>query len=145
MRFLHTAAWQIGMKASHVGEARMRVRDERLAVARHVVQAARGAGADFTLVAGDTVEDNGVDRSSSRRAEIQWLGPGRTAVLAQDPAALYHPQATHGENLYLSPSVSANVQMSSAAPWSHWIASDEQCLCEVALLGLDLKDDVVLP
>jgi len=25
MRFLHTADWQIGMKASHVGEAGLRV------------------------------------------------------------------------------------------------------------------------
>lgn len=62
MRFLHTADWQIGMKASHVGEAGTRVRDERLAAARRVVEAARDAGAEFILVAGDTFEDNGVDR-----------------------------------------------------------------------------------
>ena len=62
MRFVHTADWQIGMKASHVGEAGPRVRDERLAAARRVVDAARAAGADFVLVAGDTFEDNGVDR-----------------------------------------------------------------------------------
>ena len=62
MRFLHTADWQIGMKASHVGEAGTRVRDERVAAARRVVEAARGAGAEFILVAGDTFEDNGVDR-----------------------------------------------------------------------------------
>jgi len=61
-RFLHTADWQIGMKASHVGEAGTRVRDERVAAARRVVDAARGAEADFVLVAGDTFEDNGVDR-----------------------------------------------------------------------------------
>jgi predicted phosphodiesterase len=62
VRFLHTADWQIGMKASHVGEAGTRVRDERLAAARRVVDAARGAGAEIILVAGDTFEDNGVDR-----------------------------------------------------------------------------------
>jgi DNA repair exonuclease SbcCD nuclease subunit len=62
MRFLHTADWQIGMKASHVGEAGTRVRDERLAAARRVVEAARDAGADFILVSADTFEDNGVDR-----------------------------------------------------------------------------------
>jgi predicted phosphodiesterase len=62
MRFLHTADWQIGMKASHVGEAGTRVRDERVAAARRVVEAARDAGAEFILVAGDTFEDNGVDR-----------------------------------------------------------------------------------
>lgn len=30
--------------------------------ARRVIEAARGAGAEFILVAGDTFEDNGVDR-----------------------------------------------------------------------------------
>lgn len=63
MRFLHTADWQIGMKASHVGEAGTRIRDERLAAARRVGEAACGAGAEFILVAGDTFEDNGVDRA----------------------------------------------------------------------------------
>ena len=62
MRFLHTADWQIGMKASHVGEAGSRVREERLEAARRVVEAARSALADFILIAGDTFEDNGVDR-----------------------------------------------------------------------------------
>lgn len=62
MRCLHSADWQIGMKASHVGEAGTRIRDERLAAARRVVEAARAADADFILVAGDTFEDNGVDR-----------------------------------------------------------------------------------
>jgi len=62
MRFLHTADWQIGMKASHVGEAGTRIRDERLEAARRVVGAARSAATDFILVAGDTFEDNGVDR-----------------------------------------------------------------------------------
>ena len=62
MRFLHTADWQIGMKASHVGEAGTRIREERLAAATRVVRAARDAGADFILIAGDTFEDNGVDR-----------------------------------------------------------------------------------
>lgn len=62
MRFLHTADWQIGMKAAHVGEAGVRVREERLAAARRVVEAARKAGAQFMLIAGDIFEDNGVDR-----------------------------------------------------------------------------------
>lgn len=62
MRFLHTADWQIGMKAAHVGEAGTRVRDERLTAGRWAVEAARNAGAEFILVAGDTFGDNGVDR-----------------------------------------------------------------------------------
>ena len=62
MKYLHTADWQIGMRVSHVGEAGARVREERLAAARRVVEAAREGAADFMLVAGDTFEDNGVDR-----------------------------------------------------------------------------------
>ena len=34
MKFLHTADWQLGMKAAHVGEAGARVREERLLAAR---------------------------------------------------------------------------------------------------------------
>ncbi len=62
MRFLHTADWQIGMKASALGEAGARVREERLAAGKRVVEAARQQGVDFILVAGDTFEDNAVDR-----------------------------------------------------------------------------------
>lgn len=62
MRFVHTADWQIGMKAAHVGQAAARVRDERLDAARRLIQAARQNHADFILLAGDTFEDNGVDR-----------------------------------------------------------------------------------
>ncbi len=62
MKFLHTADWQIGMRAAHVGAAGVRVREERLGAARRVIDAARGAGAEFVVVCGDTFEDNGVDR-----------------------------------------------------------------------------------
>jgi len=76
MRFLHTADWQIGMKASHVGEVGTRVRDERLAAARRVVEAARAAGAECILVAGDTFEDNGVDRVLVQRVADILAGFG---------------------------------------------------------------------
>lgn len=62
MRFLHTADWQVGMRAAQVGEAGARVREERLAAARRVGEAARSAGAESILMAGDTFENNGVDR-----------------------------------------------------------------------------------
>jgi DNA repair exonuclease SbcCD nuclease subunit len=51
----------MGMKASHVGEAVVRVRDT-WAAARRLVEAARNAGAEFILVAGDTFDDSGADR-----------------------------------------------------------------------------------
>lgn len=67
MRFLHTADWQIGMSARHVGAAGERVREARFAAAERVVEVARERGAEFVVVAGDTFEDNGVDRASVRR------------------------------------------------------------------------------
>ena len=62
MKFLHTADWQIGMRAAHVGTAGVRVREARLEAARRVIQRGREAGVDFVVVCGDTFEDNGVDR-----------------------------------------------------------------------------------
>jgi len=62
MRFLHTADWQIGMKAAALGDAGARVREERLAAGRRVVETAKSHDVDFLLVAGDLFEDNAVDR-----------------------------------------------------------------------------------
>ncbi len=62
MRFLHTADWQIGMRAAHVGDAGKRVREERFATLRKLIEVAGQQGVEFILVAGDTFEDNGVDR-----------------------------------------------------------------------------------
>ena len=57
VKFVHTADWQIGMKAAHVGAVGKRVRSERLESARRVVEAAASRQADFIIVAGDTFED----------------------------------------------------------------------------------------
>ena len=62
MKFLHTADWQIGMRAAHVGAAGVRVREARLEAARRVIETGREAGVEFVVVCGDTFEDNGVDR-----------------------------------------------------------------------------------
>jgi len=62
MRFIHTADWQVGMKASHVGTAAARVREARLSSAVRVGDIARERHADFILIAGDMFDDNGVDR-----------------------------------------------------------------------------------
>ncbi|GAB1487092.1 hypothetical protein MASR2M79_21450 [Aminivibrio sp.] len=63
VRFLHTADWQMGMKAARFGEVGKRVREERLAAGRRVIEAARQREVDFILVAGDLFEDNAVDRT----------------------------------------------------------------------------------
>jgi len=102
MRFLHTADWQIGMRAAHVGEAGSRVREERLAAARRVVEAARAAGAECLLVAGDTFEDNGVERLLVQRvADILegfggpvYLIPGNHDPLV--PGAVWEHPAWRG-------------------------------------------------
>lgn len=62
VKFIHTADWQIGMKAAHVGAVGQKVRSERLESARRVIEMANRHQADFMIVAGDTFEDNAVDR-----------------------------------------------------------------------------------
>lgn len=58
MRFLHTADWQMGMRAGHVAEVAERVRAARLETARRIMALSRQHGAHFVLIAGDLFEDN---------------------------------------------------------------------------------------
>lgn len=82
MKFLHTADWQIGMKAAALGEAGARVREERLGAGRRVVAAAREHGAESVLVAGDLFEDNAVDRLLVQRvADILRAFPGPVFII----------------------------------------------------------------
>ncbi len=62
MRFVHSADWQIGMKAAHAGDAGRRVREERLKAAARVVEQACKLEAEFIVLAGDTFEHNAIDR-----------------------------------------------------------------------------------
>jgi len=62
VRFIHTADWQVGMRAVQVGSAAETVRRERLEAVRRILEVARKRCADFLLVAGDVFEDNRVDR-----------------------------------------------------------------------------------
>jgi DNA repair exonuclease SbcCD nuclease subunit len=66
MKFLHTADWQIGMRATMLGDKGVRVRAARLESARHVIALARRERAEFVVLAGDTFEDNGVERLKVR-------------------------------------------------------------------------------
>ena len=63
MKFIHTADWQIGMKADFVGPAGQKIQDELLAAGRRLVDAANNEGSKFILIAGDLFEDNAVDRT----------------------------------------------------------------------------------
>lgn len=82
LRFLHTADWQIGMRAAHVGAAGEVVRGARLLAAGQVVRVARDVQAQFILVAGDTFEDHAVDRALVRQvADTLADFPGPVFVL----------------------------------------------------------------
>ena len=108
MKFLHTADWQIGMKASRVGEAGKLVRDQRLKSARNVVELAKEKQAEFILLAGDTFENNGVDRILVQRvADI--LGSANIPVFVipgnHDPfvpgSVWEHPSWRVAENVFI--------------------------------------------
>lgn len=108
VRFLHTADWQIGMKAAHVGEAAGRVREERLAAARRVVETGRNAAVAFILVAGDTFEDNGVDRILIQKvADILAAFDGPVYVIPGNhdplvPGSVWeHPAWRSAENIHV--------------------------------------------
>ena len=59
-RLLHTADWQMGMKASQTGAAAARVRAARLESARRVIEIAKERSVDAVVLAGDTFEDTTV-------------------------------------------------------------------------------------
>lgn len=86
MKFIHTADWQLGMKAAHVGAAAARVREERLAAAGRVVAAARELGAEFLLMAGDTFEDNAVERALVQKV---------SDILSRSPVPVYVLPGNH--------------------------------------------------
>ena len=73
MRFIHTADWQIGMKAAHVGGVGEKVREMRIETGKKVVELAKRHGADFILLSGDTFEDNGVERVLIRLDQLKAL------------------------------------------------------------------------
>ena len=82
MRFLHTADWQMGMRAESVGKLAERVREERLAAAQRVVQAARDHNAGMLLLTGDVFEDNAVDRLLVRKVgEVLRRFPGPVYII----------------------------------------------------------------
>lgn len=86
MKFLHTADWQLGMKASHLGQAAPQFREERLKAARRVVDAARNHDAEFLLIAGDTFEDNGIERGLIQKV---------ADILASSPVPVYIIPGNH--------------------------------------------------
>ncbi len=86
MKFIHTADWQLGMKAAHLGGVAPRLREERIDAARRVIRVARDQAAEFILVAGDTFEDNGVERTLIQKA---------ADILGSSPVPVYVIPGNH--------------------------------------------------
>ena len=76
MRFLHTADWQMGMRAAHAGQVAEKVRAARIDAARHVLVLARQHQVDFVVLAGDTFEHNALSHN-----QVQSVAD----LLAQSP------------------------------------------------------------
>ncbi|WP_437314419.1 metallophosphoesterase family protein [Sorangium sp. So ce385] len=68
-RFLHTADWQLGLRASFIpGDAGAVVRNERLRTLHRIGSVARETKAEFIVVAGDVFEDHGLRPETLRRS-----------------------------------------------------------------------------
>lgn len=67
LRFIHTADWQIGMKAAGVGLASKMVREARFASLQTILNLAAERSVSLMLVTGDVFEDNAVDRVLVKR------------------------------------------------------------------------------
>lgn len=60
IRLLHTADWQMGLRAKHVAGAADVIRGARLDAARQLIQTANARGVDAVVLAGDIFEDTSV-------------------------------------------------------------------------------------
>jgi DNA repair exonuclease SbcCD nuclease subunit len=65
VRFIHTADWQLGLKLRYLQPERAaQLRLIRFQTVRAIAQVARDRQADFVLVAGDVLDDNGLGRDN---------------------------------------------------------------------------------
>ncbi|NTX56171.1 DNA repair exonuclease [Myxococcus llanfairpwllgwyngyllgogerychwyrndrobwllllantysiliogogogochensis] len=96
VRILHSADWQMGLRARHVAQVASAVREARLEAARNVIQAANSHQVDAVVLAGDIFEDNLVEDRlvhqvvavlEGARAPVFVL-PGNHDALTPD--AVYH-------------------------------------------------------
>lgn len=86
IRFLHTADWQIGMKARDASRAGEKIREARFAAAEAVVRAADDAAVDALILAGDTFEDANVPTAEIERT---------VAILEKSRAPVFCLPANH--------------------------------------------------
>ena len=65
MRFIHTADWQLGLKLRYIDPERAaQLRLLRFQTVRALAAVAKSKRADFVLVAGDVLDDNGLGRDT---------------------------------------------------------------------------------
>lgn len=82
VRFIHTADWQIGMKASGIGPVGQQVREARLDTINRVLGVAKERGINLLLITGDVFEDNAVDRFLVRKVGDKLSRfPGRVYII----------------------------------------------------------------
>jgi DNA repair exonuclease SbcCD nuclease subunit len=108
VRFLHTADWQLGLKLRYLRPERAaQLRLLRFQTVRAIAQLAKARKADFVLVAGDVLDDNGVGRDTLQQTTDALRAYG------QIPVALLpgnHDAATDDSAL-LRLELPANVQV----------------------------------
>ena len=86
MKFLHTADWQLGMKAVHLRDKAEAARSARFQAARRILEIARTAKVDFLILAGDTFEHHGIARAKVREV---------ASMLAQASCPVYILPGNH--------------------------------------------------
>jgi DNA repair exonuclease SbcCD nuclease subunit len=77
MRILHTADWQLGLRAAQAGERAAVVRAERLAAVARLVDLAHELAVDLVLVAGDVFDRQEIDEPVLEAAidQLERLAP----------------------------------------------------------------------
>ena len=80
LKFLHTADWQMGMRALQAEEKAREVRAKRFETAAHVVELAKREAVDFVILAGDLFEHHDVDDSVVRKTVTVLNGFGPIPV-----------------------------------------------------------------
>lgn len=96
VRILHSADWQMGLRAQHVASVAAEVRKARLEAARNVIHAANSMSVDAVVLAGDVFEDNFVEDRLVHEVMAVLAGsripvyvlPGNHDALTPD--AIYH-------------------------------------------------------
>jgi DNA repair exonuclease SbcCD nuclease subunit len=83
MRLLHTADWQLGLRAAQVGDRAAEVRAERLRTLERVVELAHRLEVDLVLAAGDLFDHHEVSEAllADTIAALQRFAPIRVALL----------------------------------------------------------------